>query len=73
MKKGLTRLTSALVVILLAGCTSDYIMTTRTGEIIETHGKPEIDTGTGMTKYTDMHGEIRQINTSEVSQLMQKD
>ncbi|MFG6030772.1 YgdI/YgdR family lipoprotein [Salmonella enterica subsp. enterica serovar Minnesota] len=31
---------------MLAGCTTTYTMTTRTGDIIETQGKPEVDTAT---------------------------
>jgi hypothetical protein len=73
MKKLLAISSLGLAVFLLAGCASDYIMTTKTGEIIEAHGKPEIDKNTGMTKYTDMNGEDRQINTSDVSQMMKKD
>ncbi|MFG6030774.1 YgdI/YgdR family lipoprotein [Salmonella enterica subsp. enterica serovar Minnesota] len=34
----------SLSVLMLAGCTTTYTMTTRTGEIIETQGKPEVDT-----------------------------
>lgn len=44
----------SLSVLMLAGCTTTYTMTTRTGEIIETQGKPEVDTATGMTKYADV-------------------
>lgn len=53
---------------MLAGCTTTYTMTTRTGEIIETQGKPEVDTATGMTKYADAYGYHRVIKTSEIVQ-----
>ncbi|MDJ3708195.1 YgdI/YgdR family lipoprotein [Salmonella enterica] len=43
-------------------------MTTRTGEIVETQGKPEVDTATGMTKYADAYGYHRVIKTSEIVQ-----
>lgn len=46
----------SLSVLMLAGCTTTYTMTTRTGEVIETQGKPEVDTATGMTKYADAYG-----------------
>ncbi|EFR3650732.1 YgdI/YgdR family lipoprotein [Salmonella enterica] len=52
---------------MLAGCTTTYTMTTRTGEIIETQGKPEVDTATGMTKYADAYGYHRVIKTSEIN------
>ncbi|ECQ3649935.1 YgdI/YgdR family lipoprotein [Salmonella enterica] len=54
--------------LMLAGCTTTYTMTTRTGEIIETQGKPEVDTATGMTKYADVYGYHRVIKTSEIVQ-----
>lgn len=58
----------SLSVLMLAGCTTTYTMTTRTGEIIETQGKPEVDTATGMTKYADAYGYHRVIKTSEIVQ-----
>lgn len=58
----------ALTVLLLAGCTTTYTMTTRTGEIIQTQGKPEVDPATGLTKYADTFGYHREIRTSEITQ-----
>ncbi|EAO8403662.1 YgdI/YgdR family lipoprotein [Salmonella enterica] len=58
----------SLSVLMLAGCITTYTMTTRTGEIIETQGKPEVDTATGMTKYADAYGYHRVIKTSEIVQ-----
>ena len=57
----------------LVGCSSDYIMSTKTGEMIVTQGKPEIDKDTGMTRYVDQQGYSRQIKTADVSQLIEKD
>ncbi|WP_312269504.1 YgdI/YgdR family lipoprotein [Pseudescherichia sp.] len=57
----------------LVGCSSDYIMSTKNGEMIVTQGKPEIDKDTGMTRYVDQQGYSRQIKTSDVSQLIEKD
>ncbi|EAU8333234.1 YgdI/YgdR family lipoprotein [Salmonella enterica] len=54
----------SLSVLMLAGCTTTYTMTTRTGEIIET----QVDTATGMTKYADVYGYHRVIKTSEIVQ-----
>lgn len=48
-------------------------MATKSGEIIETHGKPEIDKDSGMTRYTDEQGNERQINTRDVEQMIEKD
>jgi hypothetical protein len=58
----------ALVTMLLAGCTTTYMMTTRTGEVIQTQGKPEADAATGLTKYADTFGYHREISTSEITQ-----
>ncbi|MHA4830484.1 YgdI/YgdR family lipoprotein [Enterobacter ludwigii] len=60
-------------IITVTGCSSDYVMSTKNGELIVTHGKPEIDRNTGMTRYTDEQGDDRQINTNEVVQMIQKD
>ncbi|MFP2241367.1 putative lipoprotein YgdR precursor [compost metagenome] len=60
-------------IITVTGCSSDYVMSTKSGELIVTHGKPEIDRNTGMTRYTDEQGDDRQINTNEVVQMIQKD
>lgn len=57
-----------LSALILTGCTTTYTMTTRTGEVIETQGKPEVDTATGMTKYADVYGYHRVIKTSEIVQ-----
>lgn len=58
---------------LLTGCSSEYVMSTKSGEMIVTHGKPKIDKDTGMTSYTDQQGNDRQINTNEVAQMIKKD
>ena len=57
-----------LAVMLLDGCTTSYTMTTRSGEKIETQGKPEADPSTGLTKYADTFGYHRTIQTSEIAQ-----
>ncbi|EAM7072437.1 YgdI/YgdR family lipoprotein [Salmonella enterica] len=58
----------SLSALMLTGCTTTYTMTTRTGEVIETQGKPEVDATTGMTKYADVYGYHRVISTSEIVQ-----
>lgn len=55
----------------LVGCSSNYVMTTRTGQTIVTKGKPQLDKETGMTSYTDQDGNKREINSSDVAQLVQ--
>lgn len=34
---------------MLAGCTTNYVMTTKNGQTIVTQGKPQLDKETGMT------------------------
>ncbi|OIV47343.1 DUF903 domain-containing protein [Sodalis sp. TME1] len=59
-------------VVLLAGCTSDYVMATKDGQMILTDGKPEIDKTTGLIRYTDERSNERQINGNDVSQIIER-
>lgn len=71
MKKSLYALCAGLMVLALAGCTTNYVMTTKSGQTIVTHGKPQLDKDTGMTSYTDQDGNAREINSSDVAQLVE--
>ena len=71
MKKPLFLVPATLLVLTLTGCTTDYTMTTRTGEVIKTQGKPVTDTATGLTKYADAYGYHREIQTSEIVQTIE--
>ncbi|MDU5454834.1 YgdI/YgdR family lipoprotein [Pseudescherichia vulneris] len=73
MKRMAAALILGAVSLSLVGCSSDYIMSTKNGEMIVTQGKPEIDKDTGMTRYVDQQGYSRQIKTADVSQLIEKD
>lgn len=55
---------------MLAGCTTNYVMTTKNGQTIVTQGKPQLDKETGMTSYTDQEGNQREINSNDVAQLI---
>lgn len=57
---------------LLGGCSSDYVMATKEGKMIMTEGKPEIDSDTGLVKYTDRSGHELQINGDEVSSIVER-
>ncbi|MDQ5892706.1 MAG: hypothetical protein QG613_1577, partial [Pseudomonadota bacterium] len=37
----------------LAGCSSDYVMATKEGQMLLTQGKPVLDKDTGLLSYTD--------------------
>ena len=58
--------------LLLSGCSSNYVMSTKDGHMIMTDGKPEIDKETGLVKYTDQAGNEMQINGDEVSSIIER-
>ncbi|ECG8591559.1 YgdI/YgdR family lipoprotein [Salmonella enterica subsp. salamae] len=58
---------------MLAGCTTHYVMTTKSGQTMVTQGKPQLDKETGMTSYTDQDGNQREINSNDVAQLIEAD
>ncbi|KAA8727830.1 YgdI/YgdR family lipoprotein [Ewingella americana] len=72
MKKGLMIISAALMVVGLAGCASDYVISTKDGNMILTDGKPKLDKSTGLLSYTDEQGNERQINNDDVSQVMKR-
>lgn len=58
--------------LLLSGCSSNYVMATKDGRMIMTQGKPTIDEETGLVKYTDQAGHEMQINSDEVSTMIER-
>ncbi|MGY2797260.1 hypothetical protein ACVWV0_001436 [Ewingella americana] len=72
MKKSLMIISAALMVVGLAGCASDYVISTKDGNMILTDGKPKLDKSTGLLSYTDDQGNERQINNDDVSQVMKR-
>ena len=66
MKKPFMVICAGAMLALLAGCSSNYVMTTKSGQTIVTHGKPQLDKETGMTSYIDESGNKREINSSDV-------
>ncbi|MCL6413914.1 YgdI/YgdR family lipoprotein, partial [Pantoea agglomerans] len=50
----------------LAGCSSDYVMATKEGQMLLTQGKPVLDKDTGLLSYTDEQGNQKQINSDQV-------
>ncbi|RPE03448.1 YgdI/YgdR family lipoprotein [Candidatus Pantoea deserta] len=61
-----------LAVATLSGCSSDYVMATKDGQMIMTEGKPTIDKETGLVKYVDQSGHEVQINGDEVSTIIER-
>ena len=60
------------IMVLLSGCSSRYVMSTRDGHMIMTDGKPEVDKDTGLVKYTDQAGNEIQINSDEISSIIER-
>lgn len=56
----------------LSGCSSDYVMATKDGQMIMTKGKPTIDKETGLVKYVDQAGHEVQINGDDVSTIIER-
>lgn len=71
MKKPLICLCAGVMLFTLAGCTTDYVMTTKQGKTIVIQGKPKLDKETGMTSYTDQDGNKREINSNDVAELIE--
>lgn len=60
------------MILTLAGCTSDYIITTKSGDILQSHGEPDTDRDSGMTSYTGINGDYHLINTNDISGIVKK-
>lgn len=60
------------VSMLVSGCSSDYVMATKDGKMIMTDGKPSIDKETGLVKYVDETGHEIQINSDEISSIVER-
>ncbi|MEL0167216.1 MAG: YgdI/YgdR family lipoprotein [Pseudomonadaceae bacterium] len=56
----------------LAGCSSEYIISTNSGEMIATDNKPKLDEDTGMYLFEDAEGREQAIPVSSVKQIMER-
>ncbi|WP_192458078.1 YgdI/YgdR family lipoprotein [Musicola keenii] len=54
---------------LIAGCASNYVLTTQDGDAIIAEGKPRVDEETGMIAFTDAWGRQQQLNKDNVKQI----
>lgn len=72
MKKWVMAASALLTITVLAGCSSNYVMATKEGNMILTQGKPQMDSDTGLISYTDEQGNNRQINSDQVSQIIER-
>lgn len=71
MQKYLSLAVFAAVTV-LTGCSSDYVMQTKTGEMIVTKGKPETDKSTGLVSYKDAGGFKHEINRDQITNIIEK-
>ncbi|PTS84269.1 YgdI/YgdR family lipoprotein [Pseudomonas sp. HMWF032] len=62
----------ALCMSCLAGCSSEYIISTTDGQMLTSDGKPRLDKGTGMLEFTDSEGRKQQIPQSSVKQMLER-
>lgn len=65
-------MTFLVCVLALAGCCSQYIMSTRDGKMITTDSKPRLDDSTGMYRYYDEEGREMHINKDDITQIIER-
>lgn len=61
-----------LCTLILAGCSSQYIMSTKDGRLITTDSKPKLDESTGMYRYYDAEGREVMIKKDDITQIMER-
>ncbi|HFQ9139683.1 TPA: YgdI/YgdR family lipoprotein [Enterobacter cancerogenus] len=72
MKKVVAIMSLAFITISIAGCSSDYVLQKKNGEMIITHGKPEVDDDNGLITYEDVAGNEHAINRDQIVQMIEK-
>lgn len=61
-----------LLSLTVAGCSSDYVLQKKNGDMIITHGKPEVDDDNGLITYEDIAGNEHAINRDQIIQMIEK-
>ncbi|SDU14933.1 protein of unknown function [Pseudomonas pohangensis] len=56
----------------LAGCSSEYIVATKDGQLITTSDEPKLDKNTGMYEFEDSEGREQQIQKDSVTQILER-
>jgi hypothetical protein len=56
----------------LAACSSEYVLSTKTGAIVETTNKPYLDESTGMYTYKTKYGKHGSIRKAEVVEILER-
>ena len=63
---------SAIALACAACSSTQYIIGTRTGQLLVAYGKPSLDEKTGMYTYKDSEGKKASIAKDEVGQIMER-
>jgi len=72
MKKIVAVIGLVLLSLTVAGCSSDYVLQKKNGDMIITHGKPEVDDDTGLITYEDIAGNEHAINRDQIIQMLER-
>lgn len=72
MKKVVAIMSLAFITLSIAGCSSDYVLQKKNGEMIITHGKPEVDDDNGLITYEDVAGNEHALNRDQIVQMIEK-
>jgi Bacterial protein of unknown function (DUF903) len=67
-----TILASLFAAAVLAGCSSDYILSTNTGAMIESTSKPYLNERTGMYEYRTKDGKDAWIRKEQVVEILER-
>jgi hypothetical protein len=65
-------LAALLALAALAGCSSNYILSTSTGAMIESTGKPVLNERTGMYEYRTKDGKDAWIRKEQVVEILER-
>ncbi|WP_447590974.1 YgdI/YgdR family lipoprotein [Aquipseudomonas campi] len=63
---------AVLCAVSLAGCSSEYIITTTDGQMLTSSNKPVLDDDTGMIEFKDSEGRQQQIPQTSVKQMLER-
>jgi hypothetical protein len=72
MNYRLLTLVSILSLAAVACSSTQYIISTKEGRMLEAHGKPKLDEKTGMVSYTDSDGKQIAIRKEDVVQILER-
>ena len=65
-------LAALLALAALVACSSDYIVSTKTGGVLETASKPYLDQSTGMYNFRTKDGKDASIRKDEVVEILER-